>query len=79
VSIVAIVAEAGSLGIYYLATLPEDRRRGYGEALLRAAVAEEQRRTGIRRMILQTTEAGHSLYLKMGFRPVGRFSVYLTK
>jgi len=79
VSIVAIVAEAGSLGIYSLATLPEDRRRGYGEALLRAAVAEEQRRTGIRRMILQTTEAGHSLYLKMGFRPVGKFSVYLTK
>lgn len=79
VSIVAIVAAEGSLGIYSLATLPEDRRHGYGEALLRAAVAEEQRRTGIQRMILQSTEAGHELYVRMGFRPVANFSVYLTK
>lgn len=79
VAIVAIVAAEGSLGIYSLATLPEDRRRGYGEGLLRAAVAEEQRRTGIQRMILQSTEAGHTLYLRLGFRPVGKFSVYLTK
>jgi len=79
VSIVAIVAAEGSLGIYSLATLPEDRRHGYGEALLRAALAEEQRRTGIQRMILQSTEAGHELYVRMGFRPVANFSVYLTK
>jgi len=79
VSIVAIVAKEGALGIYSLATLPEDRRRGYGEALLRAAVAEEQRRTGIQRLILQSTEAGQALYMRMGFRPVAHFSVYLTK
>jgi len=57
----------------------EARRHGYGEALLRSAVAEEQRRTGIQRMILQSTEAGHELYVRMGFRPVANFSVYLTK
>ena len=79
VSIIAIVAAAGSLGIYSLATLPEDRRRGYGEALLRAAVAIERRRTGIQRLILQSSEAGHALYLRMGFRTAANFAVYLTK
>lgn len=79
VSIAAVVAAAESLGIYSLATLPDYRRRGYGEALLRAAVAAEQRRTGIRRLVLQSTEIGHTLYLRMGFRPVAKFSVYLTK
>lgn len=79
VSIAAIVAAADSLGVYSLATVPESRRRGYGEALLRAAVAAEQRRTGIRRLVLQSSEIGHALYLRMGFRPVAKFSVYLTR
>jgi GNAT superfamily N-acetyltransferase len=79
VSMIAMVAAANSLGVYSLATRPEDRRRGYGEALLRAAVAKEQERTGIDRLILQSTEAGHKLYLRLGFRPVARFSVYLTQ
>jgi ribosomal protein S18 acetylase RimI-like enzyme len=52
---------------------------GYGEALLRAAIALEQERTGIRRLVLQSTEAGYSLYRRLGFREVARFSVYLTK
>jgi ribosomal protein S18 acetylase RimI-like enzyme len=79
VSIVAIVASADSLGIYSLATLPEDRHHGYGEALLRAAVEREQKRTGLTQLVLQSTEAGYSLYRHLGFRDVAKFSVYLTK
>jgi ribosomal protein S18 acetylase RimI-like enzyme len=79
VSIVAIVASGDSLGIYSLATMPEDRHRGYGEALLRAAVASEQQRTGIQQLVLQSTEAGYSLYRHLAFRDVAQFSVYLTK
>jgi ribosomal protein S18 acetylase RimI-like enzyme len=79
VSIVAIVASADSLGIYSLATMPENRHCGYGEALLRAAVASEQKRTGIQQLVLQSTEAGYSLYRHLGFRDVAKFSVYLTK
>jgi ribosomal protein S18 acetylase RimI-like enzyme len=52
---------------------------GYGEALLRAAVAAEQQRTGIRRVVLQSTDAGYSLYRRLGFSEVAKFSVYLTK
>ena len=79
VAIVAIVATADALGVYSLSTLPECRRLGYGEALLRAAVASEQARTGTRRVVLQSTDAGYSLYRRLGFHEVAKFSVYLTK
>jgi len=79
VSIAAIVAAGGALGIYSLGTLPLCRGQGYGEALLRTAVSEMQRRTGIQRLILQSTEAGYSLYRRIGFRDATKFTVYLTK
>ncbi len=79
VAIVAIVTTADALGIYSLSTLPECRRSGYGEALLRAAVAAEQARTGIQRIVLQSTDAGYSLYKRLGFKEVAKFSVYLTR
>ena len=50
-----------------------------GEATMRAALAEMQRRTGLERIVLQSTEAGYALYRRMGFRDATRFSVYLTK
>jgi ribosomal protein S18 acetylase RimI-like enzyme len=79
VSIAAMVAAAGAVGVYSLATLPDFRRQGYGEALMRAAAAEVQRDTGLGRLALQSTEAGYSLYRRMGFRDVTKFTVYLTK
>jgi GNAT superfamily N-acetyltransferase len=79
VAIIAIVATEDALGVYSLSTQPESRRCGYGEALLRAAVAAEQQRTGIRRVVLQSTDAGYSLYRRLGFREVAKFSVYLTR
>lgn len=79
VSICAVVAAAEVLGVYSLATHPAYRRLGYGEATMRAALTEMQRRTGLQRIVLQSTEAGYALYRRMGFRDVTRFSVYLTK
>jgi len=79
VAIAAIVATPDALGVYSLSTLPECRRLGYGEAILRAAVAIEQQRTGIRRLVLQSTDAGYSLYRRLGFNEIAKFSVYLTK
>ena len=79
VSIVAMVAAAGVIGVYSLATAPPFRRKGYGEALLRAAAAKIGDRTGLTRFALQSTEAGYALYRRMGFRDVTRFTVYLTR
>lgn len=79
VAIVAIVPTAEALGVYSLATMPSLRRQGYGEALLRAAAAEMQRRTGVSRLVLQSTDAGYAMYRRMGFRDVTKFTVYLTR
>jgi ribosomal protein S18 acetylase RimI-like enzyme len=76
VGIVATVEAAGVLGIYSLATLPEYRRRGVGEALLRTVVARE---STAKRLVLQSTEAGYRMYRRIGFKDVAKFAVYLTR
>jgi len=77
VSIVALVKAAGAFGVYSLGTLPVFRHQGYGEALLRSALTKL--RTEDTPIVLQSTEAGYSLYKHLGFRDAARFSVYLTK
>jgi GNAT superfamily N-acetyltransferase len=79
VSIVALVRSGDTLGVYSLATHPNWRRQGYGEATMRAAIAGSVRERSVQRIVLQSTEAGHALYRRMGFRDVTRFSVFLTK
>jgi ribosomal protein S18 acetylase RimI-like enzyme len=78
VSTASVVASGGGLGVYNLATLPERQRRGYGEAVMRHALAEARREHGMERTILQATPAGLRLYERMGFRAVTRVSVYST-
>ena len=78
-AIVATVVTSGAIGVYSLATDPSLRRRGYGEAIMRAAVDQVRERTGIDKVVLQSTEAGYPLYRRMGFRDVTRFTVYLTR
>jgi GNAT superfamily N-acetyltransferase len=79
VATVAIVPAAEALGVYSLGTLPEHRRLGYGEALLRAALADVSRETGFSRTVLQSTDAGLRLYRSMGYREVTRYAVYLSE
>jgi GNAT superfamily N-acetyltransferase len=79
VAIAAMVQAAGALGIYSLATIPAHRHRGYGEALFRAATAASRPKASPEPFILQSTEAGHELYRRMGFRDVTKFTVYLTR
>jgi len=79
VAIAAMVQAAGALGIYSLATVTGERRKGYGEALLRAAAEASRPASSAEPYILQSTEAGHALYKRMGFRDVTKFTVYLTR
>jgi GNAT superfamily N-acetyltransferase len=79
VAIAAMVQAAGALGIYSLGTIPVFRHQGYGEALLRAAAAASRPKASADPFILQSTEAGHALYRRMGFRDVTKFTVYLTR
>jgi ribosomal protein S18 acetylase RimI-like enzyme len=79
VGIVALVKTGDTLGVYSLGIDPESRGLGYGEALLRDAVEGERAKSGVARVILQSSESGQSLYRAMGFRDAAQFAVYLKK
>jgi ribosomal protein S18 acetylase RimI-like enzyme len=78
VSTAAVVMGGGVAGVYNVATLPGHQRHGYGEAVMRHAIADARRTHGVARTILQSTPAGLRLYQRMGFRTVTRVSVYST-
>jgi ribosomal protein S18 acetylase RimI-like enzyme len=78
VSTAAIVIGGGALGVYNVATLPTHQRRGYGERVMRHAVEDVRRRTGVPHTVLQSTPAGFRLYERMGFRPITSVAVYST-
>ena len=76
VATTSIVSGAGVIGVYNVATLPGFRRRGFGEAVMRQALAEVRKERGMERVILQSTPDGLGLYARMGFRTVARVAVY---
>jgi ribosomal protein S18 acetylase RimI-like enzyme len=78
VSTAAIVMGAGAMGVYNVATIPGHQRRGYGEAVMRHAIAEARREHGIERSVLQSTAAGVRLYERMGYRTVTTVAVYAS-
>ena len=78
VATAAVVIGGGAMGVYNVATVPDQQRRGYGEAVMRHALAEAQREHGLERSILQSTPAGYKLYQRMGYRQITRVSVYAS-
>jgi ribosomal protein S18 acetylase RimI-like enzyme len=76
VSIVATVVGGDSIGVYSLATAPQFQGRGYAETLMRYAIAEAMKTTGLHRSVLQTTRSGKRLYERMGYKSVTKFTVY---
>jgi GNAT superfamily N-acetyltransferase len=72
----AVVIGAGAAGVYNVATIPGWQRHGFGEAVMRHALAEVQRDHGIERTILQSTPAGYRLYERMGYRTITKVAVY---
>jgi GNAT superfamily N-acetyltransferase len=61
-----LVATGSVAGIYWVATLDEQRGRGYGAALTWAAVAGG-RELGCRIASLQASRLGRPVYSRMGF------------
>lgn len=79
VSTVATIAGAGSIGLYAVATLPDYQQRGCAERLVRHALEEVGAETGLKRSVLESSGAGYSLYLRLGYRNVARFLVYVKR
>jgi ribosomal protein S18 acetylase RimI-like enzyme len=78
VATTAIILGGGAMGVYNVATVPTHQRRGFGEAVMRHALEDARRRSGVERVVLQSTPAGLKLYQRMGFRTVTRVSVYAS-
>ncbi len=66
------------IGLYSVATLPQHRRLGFAEAIMRVVVEDAYARSGVRRTVLQSTPSGLSLYEKMGYRRITNFDVYIA-
>jgi GNAT superfamily N-acetyltransferase len=76
VATAATVSSRGVIGLYNVATAPEYRQRGYGEAITRHAIDDAFRKNGHSPVVLQSTPEGLRLYGRMGFRQVTRVLVY---
>ncbi|MGC4869998.1 GNAT family N-acetyltransferase [Micromonospora sp. DT53] len=62
----------GLVTLYFVGTQPEQRRRGIGAAMTRAALDLAGER-GARTAALTSSAIGESVYRGLGFRPVGEF------
>ena len=77
VTTAAVVCSADAVGLYAVATAPHHQRKGYAEAIARFAIEEAQAMAGTTRTVLQSSHAGYPLYVRMGYRPVSRYFVYI--
>jgi ribosomal protein S18 acetylase RimI-like enzyme len=66
------------IGLYSVATLPQHRRLGFAEAIMRQVIEQARQEEGIQKTVLQSTPSGLSLYEKMGYRQVTNFDVYIA-
>ncbi|MBI2687073.1 MAG: GNAT family N-acetyltransferase [Acidobacteria bacterium] len=65
----------GTLYAALVATLPDCHGKGYAEAVMRHAIAEGRRATGLTRTTLHASDMGLPLYENMGFQSSSRFSL----
>ena len=74
----AVLPLDGVAYVSMVATLPSHRQLGCAEAITRHGLEEARRDWGIERTVLHATPAGLPVYLRMGYRPVTRFHLYLN-
>jgi GNAT superfamily N-acetyltransferase len=70
-----LIRSDGVAGVHHVATLPEFRRRGLGEAMTWHAVAAGAR-YGCDMAALQASEMGRPIYERMGFRLVSPYRTF---
>ncbi len=67
------------LHLGWVATLPDYRRRGFGEAAIRESLRAAQAASGFTRATLRSTAAGKRLYERMGFQTVATFRYWMME
>lgn len=78
VTTAAAVITGDVIGLYSVATLPQHRRLGFAEAIMRQVVEHARQTRGVSRTVLQATSSGFSLYEAMGYRTVTSFNVFIS-
>jgi GNAT superfamily N-acetyltransferase len=73
VSTATAIVNDGCLFLFLVATAPDARRKGHGEAVVRHALQTAHEATGIRRTVLHATQAGYPIYLRLGYHPTVKF------
>ncbi len=75
-AVTALLSLSGdTAGLYYFSTRPGFRRQGLGKILLGKALSEASR-AGCAKIALQASPMGYPLYLDVGFRECGHFTVH---
>jgi GNAT superfamily N-acetyltransferase len=65
----------GIINFYAMAAVSSTQGKGYGAALMIAAL-REAKKASLRLAGVQTAEASRALYERLGFKPVGRIAAY---
>jgi ribosomal protein S18 acetylase RimI-like enzyme len=78
VATAATVISGNVIGIYNVAVLPAHQQNGYGESIMRHAAGFARERSGLDRLVLQSTRQAIRLYQQLGFMPVTRIQVFAS-
>jgi len=68
---------SGVLYVAFVAKATAQRRRGLAELVMRCCLETASQETGITRTALHATADGYPSYIRMGYRPVDEFSIYV--
>ncbi|MHC5212115.1 MAG: GNAT family N-acetyltransferase [Planctomycetota bacterium] len=79
VSTATAYAQGDVLYVAMVATLPDHGRKGYGELVMREALARAGEATGIERTALHASEAGRPVYAAMGYEETAHFVLLSTE
>lgn len=75
VAISALYLDAGVAGIYFVATLPEARGKGFATQVVQTAL-EDAQKLGYRAAILQASAMGKNVYQRIGFQECCPIEIY---
>ena len=76
VATAATVTSDGAVGVYSVGTMPAYRGLGAAEFMTRHVLERAREASGIERSVIQSTNQSHSLYERLGYRTVTRFTIY---
>lgn len=79
VTLAFIVFSEGAAGLYSVGTLVPFRKQGFGEATVRWCIARASESRGSKNFVLQSSDIGLSLYRRLGFQKVTKFTVFKFK